>query len=1214
VALSGLRITGGEARGLGGVPWPSDIGGGVYVATAPVTISNCEIVDNSVYSSVSAGGGGLCLLHSDATLSGNTIRGNEAAGLHSSGGGAFLWQSPAVFDGNTVSDNRAQDGDGGGISMGESAAELRDNTIFSNTADHGGGIYLAFAGATMSGNTIISNTAARYGGGLLLYYSDATVAGNDVAANRADALYGGGAAIAYSEAVLSGNTFISNTSNGAGGGLYLWESSSRLINNVIAQNRAASEGSGLIIFGGAPQLSHNTVARNSGRDGSGIYVAGGYDSRGVVAMTNTVLVSQTVGITVTAYNTVALEATLWGTDTWANGTDWDGAGTILTGTVNVWGDPAFVDPDSGDYHIAPGSAAIDAGVDAGVSVDMDGEPRPAGGGFDIGADEVPALVRYVATDGADSGDCSTPAGRCLTVQYAVDQAWEGDEVRVATGVYTGVQGRPAPAGYSGPSIITQVVHISKSITVRGGYTTTDWTTSNPISYPTTLDAEWQGRVLVISGTITTTVEGLRITRGDAAGLGGVREYYNLGGGVCVMTATAVLSGSWILNNRADYGGGLGLMGSHAWVSANTFTSNTVGYAGGGLHAEGSEVVVNGNSFITNMAGFDGGGLFVYGTDTSLMGNIFVENRADLWGGGVGAHQCPEITLENNHVVSNTAVDGGGLMITVISATLRRNLISANHGELADGGLLIGGEQVTLDGNLIVGNTTGGEAGGLSLGSEKATLSNNVIADNTALVAGGGLLILDAGYADLPAHANLVHNTIARNQAGDGTGILVVDWWGGEGVTVTATDTVLVSHTVGISVSAGNTVTLRGTLWGSGAWANLVDWGGAGTIITGTVNVWGVPVFVDPDSGDYHIGPGSAAIDAGVDAGVLVDMDGEPRPVGMGYDIGADEYPAGLWLTKSAFPDPVQAGGPLTYTIQATNNGLVTVTVTLTDILPVHAAPTGLLTWTPLSLLPGDSWTATVLVTVETGYSGPLTNVVQATSVEGFSGAYTLTTPAYLPVAAEFTAVPTTGVAPLTVTFTNLSTGSYSSSLWDFGDGVTSTLDSPTHVYSAGVYTVTLSVSGPGGSDSETKVGYITVYEPPTAEFSADPTSGPAPLTVDFINLSSGDYDTCAWDFGDGIGFSNSCGDTSYEYTTAGVYTVTLSVGGPGGSDSETKAGYITVRYGSVIFLPVVMRDHPPVGEEAAGQYRFHLFDRGLTTRVGRAFPWRHGGSPAAANP
>jgi hypothetical protein len=85
--------------------------------------------------------------------------------------------------------------------------------------------------------------------------------------------------------------------------------------------------------------------------------------------------------------------------------------------------------------------------------------------------------------------------------------------------------------------------------------------------------------------------------------------------------------------------------------------------------------------------------------------------------------------------------------------------------------------------------------------------------------------------------------------------------------------------------------LEGTLWGSGEWANEHDWFGDGEIYTGTVNVWGDPKFIDPDAGDYHLSLGSAAIDAGVDSNVLIDIDRQPRPAGDGFDIGADEF----WL-------------------------------------------------------------------------------------------------------------------------------------------------------------------------------------------------------------------------------------------------------------------------------------------------------------------------------
>jgi PKD repeat protein len=85
---------------------------------------------------------------------------------------------------------------------------------------------------------------------------------------------------------------------------------------------------------------------------------------------------------------------------------------------------------------------------------------------------------------------------------------------------------------------------------------------------------------------------------------------------------------------------------------------------------------------------------------------------------------------------------------------------------------------------------------------------------------------------------------------------------------------------------------------------------------------------------------------------------------------------------------------------------------------------------------------------------------------------------YEPIRADFTASPLTGTAPLTVTFTNESSGAYTSSLWRFGDGFTSTMENPAHTYvTTGTYTVTLTISGPGGSDEEVKSNYITVAPP-----------------------------------------------------------------------------------------------------------------------------------------
>ena len=214
---------------------------------------------------------------------------------------------------------------------------------------------------------------------------------------------------------------------------------------------------------------------------------------------------------------------------------------------------------------------------------------------------------------------------------------------------------------------------------------------------------------------------------------------------------------------------------------------------------------------------------------------------------------------------------------------------------------------------------------------------------------------------------------------------------------------------------------------------------------------------------------------------------------------------------------------------------------------------------------GDGGTSTASSPTYT-YTTP--GVYTATlTVSGLGGTDTMTRTSYItvyePVVAGFVGAPTVGISPLTVVFTNTSTGDYTSNSWAFGDGGTSTTNSPTYPYTtAGVYSVTLTVSGLGGTDALTRTNYITVTPAPvSAHFTATPTSGDRPLTVGFTNTSTGDYTSSSWTFGDGG--TSTANSPTYPYTTAGVYTVTLTVSGPGGTDSLTGTNYITVTPASV---------------------------------------------------
>lgn len=145
---------------------------------------------------------------------------------------------------------------------------------------------------------------------------------------------------------------------------------------------------------------------------------------------------------------------------------------------------------------------------------------------------------------------------------------------------------------------------------------------------------------------------------------------------------------------------------------------------------------------------------------------------------------------------------------------------------------------------------------------------------------------------------------------------------------------------------------------------------------------------------------------------------------------------------------------------------------------------------------------------------------------------------------------------LSVIFTNTSTNA-TSYVWDFGDGNTSTLVNPTHTYAQdGFYTVSLSATGACGT--EVFVTTIPVFNVPTADFTASPSSGCAPLSVGFVNLSSANSQTWSWSFPGGNPSSSSQQFPTVQYNTTGTYNVSLTVSNPAGTDTETKTAYITV--------------------------------------------------------
>jgi len=199
------------------------------------------------------------------------------------------------------------------------------------------------------------------------------------------------------------------------------------------------------------------------------------------------------------------------------------------------------------------------------------------------------------------------------------------------------------------------------------------------------------------------------------------------------------------------------------------------------------------------------------------------------------------------------------------------------------------------------------------------------------------------------------------------------------------------------------------------------------------------------------------------------------------------------------------------------------------------------------------------------YSVKLTVKNAAGSNAAIKTSYIIVTAVPVPPVAAFTSNKQTGTAPLTVAFTDQSTGTSPISYnWDFNnDGVNdSTSRNPSFTYSdAGTYTVRLTTTNAVGSDTAIKTGYIIVSPviAPTAAFTSDKQEGNAPLNVKFTDQSTGSAPlTYTWDFNnDGVNDS-SIQSPSYTYSSPGTYSVKLTVKNTAGSNTVLKTGYITI--------------------------------------------------------
>ncbi|MEP7358897.1 MAG: hypothetical protein ABI847_16730, partial [Anaerolineales bacterium] len=466
----------------------------------------------------------------------------------------------------------------------------------------------------------------------------------------------------------------------------------------------------------------------------------------------------------------------------------------------------------------------------------------------------------------------------------------------------------------------QMLQIDKFLVLAGGYSPSNWTTADLVGQPTTLDAMNGGRVISATGKL------------DLMGFTVQHGFGDFGGGLSLQ-GTTVMTSMMFYRNTVDYSGGGAYVSDRAFISNTNFIENVAVDSGGGLWADATQIF--GGQVQGNRAGLDGAGIYA---DVSLVlfGATLDSNVAQANGGG--AHAGSDFNYVEAEFFSNEAGQGGGLYssgsVTVIdSAFLGNSATQAGDGAAAVGfmtvnngtftannsvygGALFAYDTLNMENSLLTFNSA--TNGGAVLGQSGLIVNRTTFADNTATAGGGALgqASFLTAQQNAPAggttpYAKLFNNLFARNSAASGldlafglpaNNVLEHNTFYANGhpapASIVVLDGSLAAHN---SLFSGYAKALQRAGSASVSEDYNLYFGGGGAVssyFSGTVTSGGHslvadplladPLLADAPNGDFRLTYASPARDRGLNQLIPVDHDGDPRPYGVGVDIGYDE--------------------------------------------------------------------------------------------------------------------------------------------------------------------------------------------------------------------------------------------------------------------------------------------------------------------------------------
>ncbi len=436
-----------------------------------------------------------------------------------------------------------------------------------------------------------------------------------------------------------------------------------------------------------------------------------------------------------------------------------------------------------------------------------------------------------------------------------------------------------------------------------------------------------------------------------------------GGGVYVSEAVGVsVTGCDITYNQAYWGGGLELFDAAVDISSCTISGNHAEYVGGAMECTYSTCSMSDVLVSFNSSGRWYGGAYFASSDADLANCSFQGNLAGDNGGGAGFYDSV-IDMSDCSFNGNTALNGGGFYAYVdCSGTLDGCCISGNTATGNGGGIACEVNAPFYITNCTFHENSAASGGGVYLSESSPVLLDCSISDNEAHLGGGmyaclnsspgfytveiqdnsavsldviggrgGALFLDGVAGVYLSNCMTTGNTATGNGAKGGA--VFSDLSVFELMNCTLADNVAFSmfgDPLGGGIYCGDSEVeiTNGILWGDepdeihceGSSSTNVSYTDIEGGWLGLFNLDADPRFVYPGGGDYHLNASSPCVDAGSGFGApLSDFEGDFRPTGDGWDMGADEYVCDLSVELSGYPSTMEPGETLSFTAAAVND-------------------------------------------------------------------------------------------------------------------------------------------------------------------------------------------------------------------------------------------------------------------------------------------------------